>query len=159
APTSPIPGRVPGPPPDPAPGPPRPAPGALRPRRLRTPACPAPLGFGCRIALVRRRSRGIVRPVQPRRSNILIVSVAALLAAAGAGAQEAHEAPGAAASQSPGLDADAPSEPDPETFGAGEGRPQPPQERRIALEVTIAPWYPAPGGRYFLPGETRGGRD
>lgn len=105
--------------------------------------------------------------MQPRRSNILIVSLAALLpallAAAGAIAQEADGDPGAAAEPSAATDpGDSPTaQPAPEA-PASEGREPgaPPQdERRISLEATIAPWYTAPGGRYFLPGETRGGRD
>lgn len=110
--------------------------------------------------------------MQPRRSNLLAVSLAALLAAAGAAAQQADGEPArqadgeAAAAPAQPAAPDAPpspdaAEPDRQTPDAdrGEGQAPPRQERRISLEVTIAPWYPAPGGRYFMPGETRGGRD
>lgn len=99
---------------------------------------------------------------------MLCLVLPALLAGAIVGAARAQEEAGQAepprqAAPDQQLQPGEPGQPA-EPARPGEGRRRPPAptdpaDRQISLRVELRPWYTAPGGRFTLPGEARGGRD
>ena len=83
----------------------------------------------------------------------MIVSLAAALAATANAQQEAED-------PDPPRDPPAQAQPGRQPRSPEAAEPEEdPADRQISLQVELRPWFVAPGGRYVLPGETRGGRD